>query len=210
MKKLLTILICVTIAVTDLWGADIKTSIKVSPEGAGVASVTGIDYNYDPATEEQGTYYQWPWGNRNYTYYTGYLRVATGTITTPTSATVTSYGEYESWYIDDGHSNQFSHNAEAELNIISTAAGYYFDSWSGGNWSYGNYRPTTVTSTIINSTQTSALVDFNTASQEYSGSTTIQANSSIAKGFFKKSFPQVLLLLQYRCVGTQLSVVQHK
>ena len=176
MKKILSILICVFLEVATLCAADIKTSIQVSPADAGVASVTGIDYNYDETTKQQGTYKSWG-STQIYDYYTGYVRAITGTITTPTNSTVTSYGEKNSWYVDDGHSKRFSHNAEAELKIISTAAGYYFDSWSGGAWSYSSWgRQINVTSTIINSTQTSTLVDFNTASQENSGSTTLTAN----------------------------------
>ena len=167
MKKLLSIVICVLFGVSSSWAADVKTSIQIVPSDGGVASVTGVDYNEDGNTK---TYGGWSLFGGTWYYYTGYIRNTTngGTITSPSTETVTSWSENGSWNIDK-NKNKFYHNAEADLNVDSVTPGYAFEKWTCNSSTFTG-------TTFKDATALSTTVDYGEASRTQSGNATITAN----------------------------------
>ena len=165
MKKILSILISVVLGIGSVYaGGTTTNSIKVEPAGAGVASLSGVDYNKDDATKQVLKDY---WIYKTY-YYPNWNRTIPGTITSPTNNTVYSYGENgEEAYNKSG--DKYYHNAEADLKVVSAATNYAFDKWTCSS-------SFSTAATFTDATALVTTVDYGTNSRGTNGTATVTAN----------------------------------
>ena len=159
MKKILSILICLVLGISSAWaGGTTTNSIKVEPAGAGVVSLTGVDYNGYTRKGNFLTGY----------YYTECRRETTGTIMTPTESTVSSYGENGDWKYPDKNTKVYR-NAEADLEVISAATNYAFEKWTCAS-------SFSISATFTNATALTTTVDYGTDSRGTNGTAIVTAN----------------------------------